>query len=718
MAKRVAKPSQTSKSPIVSSETQEMIAGAPVAIIPSGQETPAGGEIHQIAGGTHPQMTNQRGTVIADDENSLKANARGPVLIEDFFLVEKTQHFDHERIPERIVHARGYGAHGYFELTDSLAGITKAKVLTTLGQQTPVFVRFSTVGGNMGSSDLARDVRGFAVKMYTPEGNWDIVGNSIPVFFIQDAIKFTDLIHAAKQEPDRGFPQAQTAHDTFWDWASLTPESTHMLMWIMSDRAIPRSFRMIEGFGVHTFRLVNEEGQSTYVKFHWRPKLGMASVIWDEALKISGADPDFHRRDLWNAIAGGNLPEWELGVQLFDEEFANSFDFDVLDATKLIPEEILPLRIIGKMVLTRNVDNYFAETEQVAFATTDVVPGIDFTNDPLLQGRNLSYIDTQLSRLGGPNYEQIPINAPRCPVLNMQRDGHMTMRAQKGRVSYSPSSLETDTPRQDPHAGFTSFKAREEGDKLRVRPESFGDHFSQALLFFNSQTVSEQNHIISAFIFELSKVDTKAVRARMLGLLANVDPSIAQRVAAGLGMKDPIVPAATAVPARKDLKPSDALSIVKKMKPGLTTRVIGCLVADGTDSAEVLALETAAHRLGAHVKLVAPKIGGAVAADGKTLEADFQLAGGPSVLFDAVYVALSAEGAAMLSKEAAAVAWVHDAFAHLKVIGASSASQPLLTAAGVVPDAGVLTGVKADAYLSTAAQGRIYAREASVRTIY
>ena len=491
-----------------------------------------------------------------------------------------------------------------------------------------------------------------------------------------------------------------------------------MLMWIMSDRAIPRSFRMIEGFGVHTFRLINEEGHSTYVKFHWRPKLGMASVVWDEALKISGADPDFHRRDLWNAIESGTLPEWELGVQLFDEKFANSFDFDVLDATKLIPEEILPLRIIGKMILTRNVDNYFAETEQVAFATTDVVPGIDFSNDPLLQGRNLSYIDTQLSRLGGPNYEQIPVNAPRCPVMNMQRDGHMTMRPQKGRVSYSPSSLEADSPRQDPHAGFTSFKAQEEGDKLRVRPESFGDHFSQALQFFNSQTISEQNHIISAFIFELSKVETKAVRTRMLSLLANVDPTIAQRVANGLGVKDPIVPATTAVPARTDLKPSDALSIVKKMKPGLATKVIGCLVADGTDAAEVLALETAAHRLGAHVKLVAPKIGGAVAADGKTLEADFQLAGGSSVLFDAVYVALSAEGASLLAKEAAAVAWVHDAFAHLKVIGASTASQPLLSAAGVVPDTGVLTGVKADAYLATAAQGRIYAREASVRTIY
>lgn len=703
---------------VVQAENQAMIAGAPVAVTPAGQELGQGGEIHQVAGGTHPQMTNQRGTVIADDENSLKSNARGPVLIEDFFLVEKTQHFDHERIPERIVHARGYGAHGYFELTDSLAGITKAKVLTTVGQQTPVFVRFSTVGGNMGSADTARDVRGFAVKMYTPEGNWDIVGNNIPVFFIQDAIKFTDLVHAAKQEPDRGFPQAQTAHDTFWDWASLTPEATHMLMWIMSDRALPRSFRMIEGFGVHTFRLVNEEGKSTYVKFHWRPKLGMASVIWDEALKISGADPDFHRRDLWNAIAEGTLPEWELGVQLFDEEFANDFDFDVLDATKLIPEEIVPLRIIGKMVLTRNVDNYFAETEQVAFATTDVVPGIDFSNDPLLQGRNLSYIDTQITRLGGPNYEQIPVNAPRCPVMNMQRDGHMTMRPQKGRVSYSPSSLEQDTPRQDPHNGFSSFKAQESGDKLRVRSESFGDHFSQALLFFNSQTVSEQNHIVSAFIFELSKVDTKAVRTRMVGQLANVDRKLAQRVANGLGMKGEIEAMPTRVPARTDLQASDALSIVKKMKPGLSTKVIGCLVADGTDASEVLALKDAAHKAGAHVKIVAPKIGGAVAANGETIEADFQLAGGPSVLFDAVYVALSAAGATLLSTEAAAVAWVHDAFAHLKVIGTSSAAQPLLNAAGVVPDKGVLTGTKVKTYLDTAAQGRIYEREPTVRTTY
>jgi catalase len=554
----------------------------------------AGGEFHQLVGGTHPPMTTQHGVIVSDDENSLKAGPRGPVLMEDHVLLEKTQHFDHERIPERVVHARGFGAKGYFELKKSLKGVSKAGIFNCVGEKTPVFVRFSTVAGNAGSSDLARDVRGFAVKFYTPEGNWDLVGNNIPVFFIQDAIKFTDLIHAAKQEPDRGFPQAQTAHDTFWDFASLMPESAHMLMWIMSDRAIPRSLRMIEGFGVHTFRLVNEAGKSTYVKFHWRPKLGMQSVIWDEALKISGADPDFHRRDLWNAINEGQFPEWELGMQLFDEDFANKFDFDVLDATKLIPEEVLPLTIVGRMVLDTNVDNYFAETEQVAFCTRDVVPGIDFSNDPLLQGRNLSYVDTQLSRLGGPNYTQIPVNAPKCPFMNMQRDGHMQMGSQSGRVSYSPSSLEDSSPRQDPNHGFTSFQPDEQGGKLRIRSESFADHFSQALMFFNSQTETEQNHIISAFIFELSKVDSKDVRARMVGQLANVDAKIAQRVADGLGMSGQIKPVPTTVAARKDIAPSPALSILAKARPGLVAKVIGCLVANGTDAAEVAALRAAA----------------------------------------------------------------------------------------------------------------------------
>jgi len=677
-----------------------------------------GGELHQLAGGSHPPLTTQTGALISDDENSLRAGTRGPTLLEDHVLLEKIQHFDHERIPERIVHARGFGAHGFFELTDSLAGISKAGIFNRVGEKTPLFVRFSTVAGNLGSSDLARDVRGFAVKFYTREGNWDLVGNNIPVFFIQDAIKFPDLINAAKQEPDRGFPQAQTAHDTFWDFASLMPESTHMLMWAMSDRAIPRSFRMMEGFGVHTYRFLNEGGEATYVKFHWRPKLGMQSIVWDEALKISGADPDYHRRDLWNAINHGKFPEWELGVQLFDEEFAQSFDFDVLDATKLIPEEVLPLRIIGRMVLDRNVDNHFAETEQVAFCVRNVVPGIDFTNDPLLQGRIFSYVDTQLSRLGGPNYEQIPVNAPKCPVMHMQRDGHMQFGAQKGRVAYSPSSLEIDSPRADATAGLPSFAEPLEGDKLRTRSESFADHFSQARQFFHSQTEPEQNHIISAFIFELSKVETLAIRERMVGQLANVDPKIAQRIANGLGMQGKIKAVHTTVEARQDLPTSPALSILRKAVNTVEGRVIGCLVADGSDAGIIIAMKKVVEKAGADFKIVAPKVGGAVAADGTLIEADFQLAGGSSVLFDAVLVSLSADSAALLSSEAAAVSWVHDAYAHLKVIGATAQAQPLLDKAGVSVDDGVLIDRPPRAFIDRIAAGRLWDREPKVRTIF
>ena len=677
-----------------------------------------GGELHQVAGGSHPQMTTNQGGVIADDENSLKGGPRGPTLLEDFVLLEKINHFNHERIPERVVHARGSAAHGYFELTDSLAEYSKADIFKAVGQRTPLFTRFSTVGGNMGSADTARDVRGFAVKFYTQQGNWDLVGNNIPVFFIQDAIKFPDLIHAAKQEPDRGFPQAQTAHDTFWDWASLSPESTHMLMWIMSDRAIPRSFRMMEGFGVHSFRLINDAGKSTYVKFHWRPKLGMQSVIWDEALKISGGDPDFHRRDLWNAIESGDFPEWELAVQLFDDAFAESFDFDVLDSTKLIPEELIPLRVIGRMVLDRNPDNYFSETEQVAFCTTHVVPGIDFTNDPLLQGRNQSYQDTQITRLGGPNFAQLPINRPQCPMRNFQRDGHMQMGVPKGRVSYGPSSLDPSVERADPKHGFVSFPAHEEGSKLRARSATFADHYSQARQFFDSQTVPEQNHIVSAFIFELSKVDTEAVRMRLLGQLANVSEAVAKRVAAGLGYEGPIEKAPSNVPARTDLAASPMLSILAKFKPTLKGRMIGCLVADGTDPKMVVALEAEATKMGAQLKVIAPKVGGAKGSDGGMIRADFQLAGGPSVLFDTIVLALSAEGAAMLTKEAAAVAFVHDAFAHLKVIGHTVDAQPLLDKAGVVPDAGIVALTKSHAFLVTASNGRVWDREPTVRSVF
>lgn len=680
--------------------------------------TGTGGELHQNAGGTHPPLTTNQGQILVDDENSLRVAARGPALLEDFVLREKITHFDHERIPERAVHARGSAAHGYFELTSSLGDASKAGIFNRVGERTPVFVRFSTVAGNKGSADTVRDVRGFAVKFYTREGNWDLVGNNIPVFFIQDGIKFPDLIHSVKPEPDRGFPQAASAHDTFWDFASLMPESTHMLMWAMSDRAIPRSYRMMEGFGVHTFRLVNQAGKSTFVKFHWRPMLGMQSLVWDEALKINGADPDFHRRDLWNAIETKDFPEWELAVQLFSEDFANKFDFDVLDASKIIPEEQVPLKVIGRMVLDRNPVNFFAETEQVAFCPSHVVPGIDFTNDPLLQARLFSYLDTQLTRLGGPNFAEIPINRPKCPVMNFQRDGHMQQSPQAGRVSYSPSSLAGDTPRADAKAGFTTFAAREEGDKLRVRPKSFADHFSQARQFFYSLTEPEQNHIIAAFTFELSKVETKAVRARMLSQLANVDAKIAQRVALGLGHQDAIPNAPTTVQARTDLKPSPALGVLAKAKPTLKGRVIGCLIADGTDAALIGRLKSAVVKAGATMKVIAPKIEGIKGADGKMMSVDLQLAGGPSVLFDAVIIAVTEEGAQQLEKQAAAAGFIQDAFSHLKVIGHTAAAQSLLQRASVTPDTGVVVlegATPADAFLAAAAKGRIWDREPKVR---
>src|SRR6202521_1136995 len=522
-----------------------------------------GGETHQIAEGDVPPLTTQQGVPVADDQNSLKIGPRGPTALEDFHFREKIFHFDHERIPERVVHARGYGAHGYFENYKPLADITRADLFQRAGEKTPAFVRFSTVAGNKGSADLARDVRGFAVKLYTQKGNWDIVGNNIPVFFIQDAIKFPDLIHAAKQEPDRDFPQAQTAHDNFWDFISLMPESMHMVMWIMSDRAIPRSFRFMEGFGVHTFRLVNAEGKSTFVKFHWKPKLGLQSVIWNEALKINGADPDFHRRDLWDAIQSGNYPEWELGLQLFDDKFADEFGFDVLDATKLIPEEDLTIRRVGRLVQDRCVDNFTAETEQVAFCTNNIIPGVDFSNDPLLQGRNFSYLDTQIKRLGGPNFTQIPVNAPKCPFAHFQQDGHMAIRNPSGRVNYEPNSWggTEGGPRESRETGFQSFAAEEKGRKVRERSESFADHYSQARQFYVSQTKVEQGHIADALIFELSKVQKAAIRLRLVSHLPHIDAKLADRVAKGLGLRDKLQPPSPAKQPLAGLKPSKALSI-------------------------------------------------------------------------------------------------------------------------------------------------------------
>jgi catalase len=672
------------------------------------------GELHQLAGGSHPPLTTAQGIPVSDNQNSLRATPRGPTLLEDFVLREKITHFDHERIPERIVHARGSAAHGYFELTRSLKKYTNAKILTEVGEKTPVFTRISTVAGGAGSVDTPRDVRGFAVKFYTKEGNWDLVGNNIPVFFIQDAIKFPDLVHAVKMEPDRGFPQAASAHDTFWDFISLMPESMHMILWAMSDRAIPRSLRMIEGFGIHSFRLLDEAGASTFVKFHWRPKLGLQSTLWDEAVKLAGADPDFLRRDLFEAIQSGNFPEWEFGVQLFSEEDAARFPFDHLDPTKLIPEELVPLQIVGRMVLDRSPDNFFAETEQVAFCPANVVPGIDFSDDPLLQGRLFSYLDTQLSRLGSPNFHQLPINAPKCPYANFQRDGYMQMQVPKGRVNYEPNSLSQDGPRETPQ-GLRSFAQDNDGVQGRIRAESFADHYSQARMFYRSQSEIERAHIASAIVFELSKVETVAVRERVIGHLRQVDAKLAERVAGGLGM--PALPpaATTDVPAR-DLPDSPALRLIGKTPATLQGRCVGILMDDGSDAATISALRKAVEADGAQVKLVAPKIGGAKLKGGKVFAADGQLAGTPSVFFDAVAVVVAAAAGKKLSAEAAAVEWVRDAFGHLKAIACDDGAKPLLDAAGVKPDAGVLNAGKVEAFVK-AARTRQWDREPKLRTL-
>lgn len=674
-----------------------------------------GDELHQRAGGGHPQLTTAQGIPVADNQNSLRATPRGPTLLEDFILREKITHFDHERIPERIVHARGSAAHGYFELTRSLGDYTRARVLSEVGVRTPVFTRFSTVAGGAGSVDTPRDVRGFAVKFYTREGNWDLVGNNIPVFFIQDAIKFPDLIHAVKMEPDRAFPQAASAHDTFWDFISLMPESMHMVMWAMSDRAIPRSLRMIEGFGIHSFRLLNDAGESTFVKFHWRPKLGLQSTVWDEAVKLQGADNDFHRRDLFESISAGDFPEWELAVQLFTEEEADAFPFDHLDPTKIIPESLVPLTVVGRMVLDRWPDNFFAETEQVAYCPANVPPGIDFSNDPLLQGRLFSYLDTQLSRLGGPNFHQIPINTPKCPFANHQRDGHMQMDVPKGRVAYEPSSLQDDSPRESADGFPSHATAPDDGRKGRVRAESFADHYSQARMFFRSLEAPEQAHLASALVFELSKVETARIRERTVSHLRNIDEGLAKRVAAGLAMPALPDPAATATPAQ-NLPAAPEVRVIGRTRDTLKGRCIGILFDAGSDVGVINALRKAAAKAGASVKLVAPKIGGGALSDGKVQPADGQLAGTPSVVFDAVAVVLSADAAKRLTRESAAIDFVADAWAHLKAIAADEGAQALLKAARVGNDAGVVEAEDAAGFIAVAAT-RQWAREPKVRTL-
>jgi catalase len=636
-------------------------------------------------------LTTNQGVRVADNQNSLKYGTRGPALLEDFILREKITHFDHERIPERIVHARGSGAHGVFECYEPLTDLTKAAPFREAGKRTPVFVRFSTVQGERGSKDTARDVRGFAVKFYTDEGNWDLVGNNIPVFFIQDAIKFPDLVHAVKPEPHHQMPQAASAHDTFWDFVSLMPESTHMLMWVMSDRAIPRSFATMQGFGVHTFRMVNEAGDSVFVKFHWTPVAGTHSLVWDEAVKISGADPDFHRRDLWERIESGAYPEYELGIQVFTEEQAEQFSFDILDATKIVPEELVPIRPVGRMVLNRNPDNFFAETEQVAFCTAHIIPGIDFSNDPLLAGRIHSYVDTQITRLGGPNFHEIPINAPIAEVHNNQRDGFHRQAIPRGRVSYEPNSLAGGCPFQAGAAqGFVSVPARiraeEEQGKVRAKPEKFADHYTQARLFFESQTPVEKDHIANAFRFELSKVTVPAIRERMVASLRNASEELAKKVAVGLGMEQMPEPMPRAMerPAEAEVRKSPALSLLSRPGDGsIRGRKVALLVAAGADGDALSRVQAALVEQGAVARLVGPRIGRFRTGSGDTLDADASLENEPGFLFDAMVLPDGKEAVAALAQDGHTLEFIKDQFRHCKTILALGASQMLLVKAGL-----------------------------------
>jgi catalase len=632
-------------------------------------------------------LTTNLGVPVADNQNSLKAGLRGPALLEDFILREKITHFDHERIPERIVHARGSGAHGYFECYEPLTKITRASVFAEKGKRTPVFVRFSTVAGERGSTDTARDVRGFAVKFYTDEGNWDLVGNNIPVFFIQDAMKFPDLVHAVKPEPHNGMPQAASAHDTFWDFISLMPESAHMIQWVMSDRAIPRSLRMMQGFGVHTFRMINDRGASVFVKFHWNPVAGTHSLVWDEAVKISGADPDFHRRDLWEAIEAGAFPEWELGLQVFTEEQAEKFSFDVLDATKIVPEELVPVKPVGRMVLNRNPDNFFAETEQVAFCTAHIVPGLDFSNDPLLAGRIHSYVDTQISRLGGPNFHEIPINAPVAQAHNNQRDGMHRQAINRGRVAYEPNSLAGGCPFQAGAKGFTSFREPIADDKVRGKPEKFADHYTQAALFYASQSAVEQAHIAAAFRFELTKVQVPAIRERVVSQLVNINEELASTVAAALGIEVPDAqPAVRPVNKRAEVRVSPTLSL--RARPGsfgIRMRHIAILVADGVDALALHAMHEALAAEGAVPRFVGSRLGPVKAARGEDIDVEVTLETAPSVVFDAVIVPDGEAAIAELAHSGQALEFVKDQYRHCKPMLALGAGRRLIEAAGIPP---------------------------------
>jgi len=672
-------------------------------------------------------MNTDQGVLINDDHNSLRTSDRGATLLEDFILREKITHFDHERIPERVVHARGSGAHGVFKLHTDLSEYTTAGFLTDVNRETPVFVRFSTVAGSRGSTDMPRDVRGFAVKFYTEEGNFDLVGNNMPVFFIQDAMKFPDLVHAVKPEQDNEIPQAASAHDTFWDFISLMPESTHMVFWLMSDRAVPRSFRMMEGFGVHTFRLVSKEGKSTFVKFHWKPRLGVHSVVWDEAQKISGKDPDFLRRDLWDAIEDGNYPEWDLGVQLVPEEDEHNFDFDLLDATKIIPEEIVPVKLVGTLTLNRNPDNFFAETEQVAFHPGHIVPGIDFTNDPLLQGRLFSYTDTQLSRLGSPNFHEIPINRSVNTIYNNQREAQMRMQINKGKASYSPNSIGGGCPylAQAAAGGFTSYNERIDGHKIRGRSQSFLDHFSQAILFYRSQSEPEQQHIKDAFSFELSKCTIPEIRKRMVNTLAHIDAGLAAYVAEMLGLEVPVQPDPVingAIPAdgkpenyvplirQPELERSDALSMMHTKKDSIKTRCVAVLVNEGVDAAAFKHLKQKITAAGGQIKVIAPRLGSVKAADGSEVPVDMTFYNTSSVLHDALYLLGDEEHASSLLIIPEAVEFIHEQYRHCKILGATEDASGIFSKLDKEIDDGIVANGDVEAFIEALAGHRFWDR--------
>lgn len=675
---------------------------------------------------TGEALTTNQGVKIADNQNSLRAGERGPSLLEDFIMREKLTHFDHERIPERIVHARGSAAHGVFVSYDDHSSLTKASFLAGKGKETPVFVRFSTVQGSRGSADTVRDVRGFATKFYTDEGIFDLVGNNMPVFFIQDAIKFPDFVHAVKPEPHNEIPQGQSAHDSFWDFVSLTPESAHMVIWAMSDRGIPRSLRAMEGFGVHTFRLINAEGVSRFVKFHWKPVAGAFSLVWDETLKLAGKDPDFNRRDLWESIEMGDYFEWELGVQVVEEADEHKFDFDLLDPTKIIPEELVPVQKLGKMTLNRNPDNFFAETEQAAFHIGHIVPGIDFTNDPLLQGRLFSYTDTQLLRLGGPNFHEIPINRSIAPVHNNQRDAFHRQTINKGRANYEPNSIDSGWPKETPPAasggGFESYPERMEGHKVRARSPSFGDHFSQATLFWNSMSAPEKEHIIGAYSFELGKVERVYIRERQVNeILANIDLELARRVAENIGVTPPNAPTISLKQPTPSSSP--ALSLMNHLPGNIKSRKVAILIANGVDGAAIDAFKKKLAEEGALAKLIGPSPAPVKAADGTMLTPDAAMDGMPSIAFDAVFVPGGAQSVQAMAKSGVAKHYLLEAYKHLKPIAVLGDARQLLTALNLPEDAGLVTGEDSDvgtvftAFAQALAQHRIWAREAAAEQV-